>query len=567
MLDTTTPHPQPSHHAAVSDVLGVDVRALDDRSVLTFVVAQRRNADQAEADLLAGVVHWADLHPVTEHLVAGRFVGDAGAGAASWPLDRPLGGILPPDPDDQGCRLAGIGAPEVTETAVVDLAAALGVSYRAGLQLVADTLELHYRLPRLWALVQAGTLAAWKARHVAAQTTHLSQAAALFVDRHLSVLARRGDLPPSRVRPLIHEALLHHDPEVAAGVEEAALGKRGVWFDHRQSTATTTLTGILDTLDAIDLDHTLSDIAAQLKNLGDTDHLDTRRAHALGLLADPQRALDLFTHPTSQHPDQQDTAETSARADSTNNTANTTNAAGTGNEGDEHAGGPFRRTSATVYLHLTLADLATSNPDNSTPTGPFCGSCHCYGGGTATGHNADARGLTSAGGGWVEKLGPASLQLLQDWLTRIGLHGPGVTIRPVLDMNRTDNRTDAVDRHDPPEWMRELVILRDKHCVFPGCGIDARSCDLDHIKPYVPLDARWTARPNPRCNLAALCRRHHRAKTHRAWSYRRRPPDEPDGRADARDTIDGPCGYSERNLSPGYTWTSPLGWTLTTHPL
>ncbi len=47
---------------------------------------------------------------------------------------------------------------------MVDLAAALGITYRAGLQLVADTLELRYRLPRLWALVQTGTLAAWKAR-------------------------------------------------------------------------------------------------------------------------------------------------------------------------------------------------------------------------------------------------------------------------------------------------------------------------------------------------------------------------------------------------------------------
>ncbi len=535
MLDTTTPHPRPSHrgrhHAAAGDVPGVDVRALDDRSVLSFVVAQRRNADQAEADLLAGVVHWVDLHPVTDHPAAGDSVGDGGvagdAGAASWPMDRPLGGILPPDPDDHGCRLAGVGAPEVTEAAVVDLAAALGVSYRAGLELVADTLELHYRLPRLWALVQAGTLAAWKARHVAAQTTHLSPAAASFVDRHLSVLARRGDLPPSRVRPLIHEALLHHDPDAAAGVEEAALHKRGVWFDHRQSTATTTLTGILDTLDAIDLDHTLSDIAAQLKHLGDTDHLDTRRAHALGLLAHPQRALDLFTHPAAD-------TDTSTRADSTNNTANTTNAAGAGNEGDEHAGGPFRRTSATVYLHLTLADLAA---------GPATG----CGAGTENPAGAAAAGA-GAGGGWVEKLGPASLQVLQDWLTRIGLHGPGVTIRPVLDMNRTDNRTDAVDRHDPPDWMRELVILRDKHCVFPGCSIDARSCDLDHIEPYVDPDAGGPPGQTHPGNLAALCRRHHRAKTHRAWSYRRRPPDD-------------------RDIGPGYTWTSPLGWTLTTHPL
>ena len=40
----------------------------------------------------------------------------------------------------------------------------------------------------------------------------------------------------------------------------------------------------------------------------------------------------------------------------------------------------------------------------------------------------------------------------------------------------------------PTAWMREHVILRDGHCVFPGCDGDARRCDLDHIDPYVPID-------------------------------------------------------------------------------
>jgi len=62
---------------------------------------------------------------------------------------------------------------------------------------------------------------------------------------------------------------------------------------------------------------------------------------------------------------------------------------------------------------------------------------------------------------YVLDTGTASLTLLRDWLQRL----TGVTIRPVLDPTRTD----AVDAHDPPAWMREVVILRDRHCVFPGC--------------------------------------------------------------------------------------------------
>ena len=122
---------------------------------------------------------------------------------------------------------------------------------------------------------------------------------------------------------------------------------------------------------------------------------------------------------------------------------------------------------------------------------------------------------TNSGGGRVEKLGTASLALLRDWLQRL----TGVSIRPVLDPTRTE----AVDAHDPPAWMRELVILRDRHCVFPGCTTDARACDLDHIEPYVPLDHGGPPGQTSPANLACLCRRHHRAKTFAGWHYRRLP--------------------------------------------
>ena len=111
-----------------------------------------------------------------------------------------------------------------------------------------------------------------------------------------------------------------------------------------------------------------------------------------------------------------------------------------------------------------------------------------------------------------------------------------MTIRPVLNTTRTD----AVDAHDPSTWMRELVVLRDGHCVFPGCTVDARSCDLDHLAPYVPVHRGGPPGQTSPANLACLCRRHHRAKTFAGWRYRRLP-DPPEG--------DRP--------GPTYEWTSP----------
>ena len=67
--------------------------------------------------------------------------------------------------------------------------------------------------------------------------------------------------------------------------------------------------------------------------------------------------------------------------------------------------------------------------------------------------------------------------------------------------------------------MREHVVLRDAHCVFPGCRRDSRACDLDHINPYVPIDDGGPPGQTHPGNLAPLCRTHHRVKTHTAWDY------------------------------------------------
>ena len=139
----------------------------------------------------------------------------------------------------------------------------------------------------------------------------------------------------------------------------------------------------------------------------------------------------------------------------------------------------------------------------------------------------------------MERLGAATLELLADWLRRTDR----LTVRPVLDPSRIS----PVDRHDPPEPMREAVILRDGHCVFPGCSVDARSCDLDHIDPYVPPDDGGPPGQTHLANLACLCRRHHRLKTFTAWHYER-------VEHSVEDPVDRPCA--------DYVWTSPHGATF-----
>ena len=63
--------------------------------------------------------------------------------------------------------------------------------------------------------------------------------------------------------------------------------------------------------------------------------------------------------------------------------------------------------------------------------------------------------------------------------------------------------------------MRRLINNRDTTCVFPTCRQPATRTDCDHTLAYDH------GGPTCPCNLALLCRGHHRAKVrHEALVYR-----------------------------------------------
>ncbi|RJN32122.1 HNH endonuclease [Nesterenkonia natronophila] len=60
----------------------------------------------------------------------------------------------------------------------------------------------------------------------------------------------------------------------------------------------------------------------------------------------------------------------------------------------------------------------------------------------------------------------------------------------------------------PPQRLRDALIFRDGVCQAPGCTISAQRCDIDHQHPNQDGGATTGS------NLWALCRRHHRMKSH-----------------------------------------------------
>jgi hypothetical protein len=339
-------------------------------------------------------------------------------------------------------------------------AAVMQLAPAQGMRLIADALDLHHRLPGLWARVTRLEVPAWQARRVAQQTRRLSREAAHWVDEQLAARVRGwGSVVVER---LVAQAIAKFDPEEHEQREDRGKASWDVKISHPDATefaGTSDLQARGDTLALQQFYDLVCAIAHQLHLDGDTDPLGARKAKALGLIAallsgvaTGQAALDL-----------------------------------------QSVLGTPSKQKVKVYVHVEAQDL-----------------------------DVDGEGGSAFATGEVERLGEATLTKIRTW---VGHHR--VVIQPVLNMQRRD----AVDQHDPPEWIRGLVILRDGHCVFPGCRRDARSCDLDHIVPYDEHGPPGQTSPD---NLACLCRRHHRAKTLGLWRYARTP----DG---------------------GYLWHGPLG--------
>ena len=70
----------------------------------------------------------------------------------------------------------------------------------------------------------------------------------------------------------------------------------------------------------------------------------------------------------------------------------------------------------------------------------------------------------------------------------------------------------------PPASLRHLIGIRQRTCCHPGCRRPAARCDLDHT---IPFDKGGKT---CECNLAPLCRHHHRCKQAPGWQLTQPKP-------------------------------------------
>ncbi|KQY55463.1 HNH endonuclease signature motif containing protein [Nocardioides sp. Root140] len=396
-----TPFPATAGHGsgALSQALPGDGGA---GAVLADAVRARGLADDAERVLLLRAVQWADTHPT-------EVVADAAFGEE-----------------------AAECLPLVHWAAVAEFAAALGLSTSAGERLIHEALELRHRCERTWSRLLAGEVTAWRARRVAATTIGQPDDVAVFVDEHVHPIVHKVGF--IKLEKLLDEALLKLYPLEREKQRAAALDQRQVrLLEGVSAGGVASILISADLKDAYDFNDTVTALAQALADGGCEEPLDVRRALAVGILADPARALALL-------------------------------------EGEE-APKP-RRKQMTIVMHLS-ADAV----HGIAPVGRF------------------ERGDQ-----------PVAAAMVAEWAARADTR---VTVRPVIDL--ADH--EMVGSYEVPERLKAQVAGVNGCCVFPFCTRPARACDCDHVV------AHGAGGRTCSCNLAPLCRRHHRLKTHTGWGY------------------------------------------------
>ena len=456
---------------------------------LSLVSQAHRQVLEQECALVELAAHWADLHHPDSQTSA----------------ERTLPGA------EQGRQIGGAGTPEVLEFAAAELGARMETSSGAARALMADALDLRHRLPQLWQLICAGAVASWKARKVAQATRHLSRDSAMQVDA--AVAPSIVGLPWGRFETLLTAKIIEADPKAAEEQAKIWEAERFVRTGRTGQSGLKLLIAKANAGDVIWFLATLNRIAEILRLQGDLDSADVRRSKAVGILAQPARALQLlWEYRNQQHP----AAEPQQPDEPIDNAPNP----------------PFDSSTAPPPTELleAAADKQPQAEPPEEPSGPGLiiqppgvdqhklrpqVMLHIHLSHEALLATAGAEAL-GGGVGRLEAVGPVTLGQVRRFLADTGCE---VRVQPVIDPQDTP----ATDSYEIPRRIREAMFLRMPASCFPYAA-GTRRMDLDHTKPYLPPANGGPPGQTGVHNLGPLIRSEHRIKTHSRWQVRQPEP-------------------------------------------
>ena len=354
----------------------------------------------------------------------------------------------------------GDGTPAVREHAIPELAMARETHPATTRALLADGLDLVHRLPRTWAIVEAGNCEPWVARKVAVLCRALLSEQVGRVDR--AVARAIAGHAPSTVLEIARAKVIEADPETHRAERERSRHERYVRLSRTDEYGYRHIIARVTAGDAAWIDAMVDRVADILATTMGHDHNhDELRSLAMGWLARPLDLLKLLV----EHTEPSDLSDDGRPAWAPDHMAETI---------DQLCALPAR----------TLAKLR--------------------GRGRLFVHITDEALRTRTGIARVEGVGPIDLSQLHEVLGHAD-----VTVTPVLDL-RMRRRVDA---YEHPEVVKDHVWVQTGGDCFPFTPRTATrdGVDYDHAIPYDDTGPPGQTGPH---NSGPLRRRHHRTKTH-----------------------------------------------------
>jgi hypothetical protein len=461
-------------------------------SLAGFADETHRRLTDVDDDALIGVLHgwrrlaaWAqarELATITE--LARR---------------RPAAGAPSAPPGQLPARMSEFIADEV--------ALALTLTVRSADAKLALALGLADR-PATFSALETGRIDLRRAKIIVEGVSTLDAEHAGAVEA--AVLPRAPGLTTGQLGAAVARAVLAVDPQAARQRrEDAEKSARVDCWPEPYGTAS--LAGWhLPSAQALAADKRLCQISAGWKKQGAEGETDLLRARAylallLGLPIDAPPA-DLL--PPAASPASGDPGPDPARLDAARDPCDSANLPNALRRSSP--GGGLPPLAGTVNLTVPLTTLLGLNqtPGQAAGFGPLDADTARTLACAAAGHRATRWQITvTAPDGTALAHGTAARRRAQNpgggWWT------VAVTVEPVATGSCDHRHCEPGYRPSPA--LQRLIRARSSTCTAPGCRRPATACDLDHTRGYD--DDGWTCE----CNLAPLCRRHHRAKQAHGW--------------------------------------------------
>jgi len=378
----------------------------------------------------------------------------------------------PDDPHDRLMELAGEGAPPVQELCLGEIAISRGTGVTATLNALVDTLNLVYRMPETWQVLQTGEAEVHIARRVAKISSHLPLVVMPVVDRAIArMIAHEAG---GRVLEVAEAKIIEADPALHEARAEAERRRRYVSSSRTDEYGLRTVIARCEAGDVVWVEATLARVAEIIAPRHPEATADELRSVAFGWLARPAELLTLLL----DNREEQDSFDLDL--------------------GVVAAPEQNRATAMPADVLDALRNLDLS---------PLAPTAVLY----VHLHEAALRG--AGGVARVEGLGPRGTASLAELLARTDL-----VVKPVIDLNDRVRTT----AYEHPESLKERVHLSTGGDYWPWATSTSRRVDYDHPTPY---DHDHDVRDGPpgqtgTHNSGPLGRRHHRFKTHGRYRVR-----------------------------------------------